>query len=412
MNNYSRRAAQTLLLAATTLVLAACGTPREQSTPGADDGGSEGPPVMDAGAQPPHVVALPSAQAYRPRSSFSFVVFGDTQPQDNYCEPELTAFPRVILALKPDFVLHLGDLMDRGREPRAYQIFAHCYKELLDRLPLFPTVGNHDLDWYLGAGHYRSYLVKQLFSFNPAAFGGWYQAAFGVVFGDDTTDYSTNPDSPDHTHTLPSGVSYKTFYAFRYGSAYFLSFEQGAALEINTPRTWVEKHLKLARADPSIRFIFVLMHHPMYSTLMDELYLIRVRAAYEPLFRKYDVTLVLAGHAHAYDRFHVPDDDRRSATSFPPSRYRLGGKAVHYLVSGPAGASYLPGGCDPMPAALKTPTDGYPQVSASYSQARGCGHNLVRIKVHKARATVDVISVSGDSHNHKTALWDRFELLP
>jgi len=295
--------------------------------------------------------------------------------------------------------------MDLGRDPRAYDKFAQCYKDLLAKVPVFPTIGNHDLDWSHGVKPYKAYLERQLFVTNPAVYGSTYKAAFQVFYNDDPFPYSTDYQKPTHKHLVPSGVSHKTFYAFMHNNAYFISFEQGAELELNTPMPWVEKHLKAARANPKVRFIIVLMHHPMYSTFLHEAYLKPVRTYYEPLFRKYDVSLVLSGHAHSYDRFHVPDDSSQTYTASPPGRYRLEGKAVHYIVSGPAGASYLPGDCDPAPSPWK-------HLSLYYSQARGCGHNMLQISVHQDRLKVDVIEVSGDRYNYKTSLWDSFLITP
>lgn len=340
---------------------------------------------------------------------FSFVVIGDTQPYFNKCVAELSAFPGAVLDLAPRFALHMGDLMDIGRDPRAYHKFERCYRDLLAKVPLFPTVGNHDLDWGHGGKNYKAYLERQLFSTNPVVYGaaghGTYKADFKISYNDDPRTYSTDYDNPADKHIVPSGVSFKTFYAFRHEAAYFISFEQGAELELNTPLPWLEKHLKAARADPQVRFIIVFMHHPMYATFLHEGYLTPLRTAYEALLRKYDVTLVLAGHAHAYDRFHVPDNKFQTYTKAPPGRYRLGGQAVHHIVSGPAGASFLPGGCDPVPKP-------YPHPSLYYSQARGCGHHMLQIVVRQHHLEVKVIGVSGDKYNYKTALWDAFIIAP
>jgi len=377
----------------------ACSAP--EAWPG--DAGSGGARAWTGGGDlsvPPGLTPLT-----KPSSSFSFVVIGDTQPYFNLCVPEESAFTRAILDLAPSFVLHTGDLMDIGRDPRAYDRFVECYKGLLSKLPMFPTIGNHDLDWNLGAKHYKPYLQRQLFVLNPAAYGASYKAAFQVVHGDDPFPYSTDINKPTHKHLVPSGVSHKTFYSFRHGNAYFISFEQGAELEINTPLPWLEKHLKAARGDPKVKFIIIFMHHPMYSTFLHEAYLSPVRYYYEPLFRKYDVTMVLSGHAHAYDRFHVPDDKHQTYTHTPPGRYRLEGRAIHYVVSGPAGGSFLPGGCDPTPAP-------WPHFSLYYYQARRCGPNMLQVEVHQDRLKVNVLSVSGNQYNYKTSLWDSFIIAP
>ena len=395
------------------LLLAACG----DAAPGpvADLGGGQrdgGGPLPDKGPSPPTDVGAPKPDTPPPPppTRFSFVVFGDNQFATSSCTsgvPERLAIPEAVKALKPALVLHTGDLMDHGYDSGAYAKFASCYKSMLARHPFFPTMGNHDAG-YTGIKNYKKFLEQRLFTANARAWGAGYKGAFKVAYNDDPTPYSQSFSKPSHKDRVPSGVSFKTFYALKHKNAYFISFEQGTRWWANTPKPWVEKHLKLARADKSIRHIFVTMHHPMYSTTMNESppnpkkpssgeCIQPVRKHYEALFRKYDVTMVFAGHAHLYDHFYVPDDNHQTRKSPPPNSYPHDGKAVHYVVTGGGG-----GGLNKC--------NWKKQHSYKFFQHRGCMHHVTRVVVNGGRLDVSIVKVKGSASSHTTSVFDSFTI--
>jgi hypothetical protein len=343
-----------------------------------------------------------------PLPEFSFAVFGDNQFSTTSCTsgtPERMAIPEAIRDLDPTFVLHTGDLMDHGYEDGAYDHFVSCYADLFAETPFFPTAGNHDM----GNGAiwaYKSYLEKQFFIDNPAAWAGDYAADFTVAYEDDPNEYSTDFDDKSHLDSVPSGVSWETFYAMRHENAVLISFEQGTRWWSNTPKTWLEGHLAAAKADPDVDHVFVTMHHPMYSTKMaeesDSECVGPVRGYYESLFRDHDVTLVFAGHTHIYDRFHVPDDGSHTRQTPPPTSYDHDAEEVHYLVAG-GGGGPLREGCDPMP-------DPREEHSYGYSQTRGCGYHFVHVEVVGPALTVRVIGVEGSRDDYTTTVWDEFRI--
>ncbi len=368
---------------------------------------SEAPPrATDASA--PDGSAPPDGGA----AAFSFLVLGDNQPPGDDCDsplatPELRAVPLAARSLNPGFVLHLGDMVDMGRVPGAFDQFERCFAPLLEAAPLFPTVGNHELDWGLGAVSYRRYLARQLLRTNPEAGGPGFGQAFPATF---ERDSARHPDRAQAlllaADTAPSGLTYGTYYAFEHRNAFFVSMEVATRWDINTPRQWLEEQLARARATPGIRHIFVFMHSPVYSTFKAEIggdSLRPARLAYESLFRKYDVTMVFSGHAHTYDRFLVPDDGMPSQVSPPPTQYRHDGKAVHYLVIGPAGGNYLPGGCAPTPPPRQ-------ELSYNYLQARKCGQNMARVSVSGDMLEVQVLGLEGGVGGYRLTEWDRFTL--
>ena len=278
-----------------------------------------------------------AAEAGPPPVEFSFVAYADNQFATESCTsgvPERLAVPQAIVKLAPTFVVEAGDLMDHGYDPGAYDKLVSCYDAMLTKIPYFPVVGNHDC----GSGgilKYRTFLENQLTTRNKTVWGADYTTAFKIAYGDDPNTYSTDPSNPGSTADVPSGFSFKTFYAFKHKNAYFIAFEQGTRWWSDTPRSWLEKHLKAARADPEIQHLFVYMHHPMYSTTMAETgtgeAIGPVRKYYEALFRQYDVTMVFSGHAHVYDRFWVPDDGSASRSDPPKKAYPHDGKAIHYV---------------------------------------------------------------------------------
>jgi hypothetical protein len=341
-----------------------------------------------------------------PPPPFSFVVFGDNQFATESCTSgvsERLAVPEVIRELAPDLVLSTGDLMDHGYDDGAYDAFVGCYAGMLGELPFFPTMGNHDA----GSGgiwNYKAYLEAQLFTRNATVWPGDYPTEFTIAYEDDPNDYSTDFDAPTHRDIVPSGVSFETFYAFRFRNAYFLSLEIGTRYWSNTPKTWLDQHLAAAQADPTIDHTFVILHHPIYSTTMADTSTGEctgpVRDNYASYFHDRDATMVFSGHAHVYDRFWVPDDGHRTADA-PPAAYPGGDDAVHYVVTG-GGGGPLPT-CSPMPEAGGV-------VGWEYSQARGCGYHVTLVEVNGEQLTVRVIGVDGTAAAHTTAEWDRFTI--
>ena len=409
-----------VLVAVVSGTLGAC-TTEVCTCPGADDGGDGGVEADgDAGADLPVDAAADEgdgdagadltdeaeADAPPPPPPFSFAVFGDNQFATTSCTSgvsERLAVPAAIVAEAPDFVLHTGDLMDHGYDDGAYEAFEGCYGEMLAALPFFPTMGNHDA----GSGgiwNYKAYLERQLLATNPAVWPGDWLADVALWYEDDPNVYSTDFGAPTHRDIVPSGVSFETFYAWRFANAVFLSMEIGTRWWSNTPKTWLQRHLQAAREDPAIDHVFVQLHHPIYSTTMLDDGTGEctgpVRDHYASYFHDHDATIVFSGHAHVYDRFWVPDDGHPTAGA-ARTTYPRDGDAVHYIVTG-GGGGPLPS-CSPMPS-----RDGV--VGQDYTQARGCGHHFVLVEVDGPRLAVRAIGVEGSAASWEARTWDRFTI--
>jgi predicted phosphodiesterase len=198
------------------------------------------------------------ATAPLPHEAFSFVVWGDTRIGD---EVHRTLVDRVALEA-PDFVIHTGDLVSAGGDAAGWQAFFDIERDLTRRVPVFPAIGNHD----------REGLLRRTESFRR--------------------HFSLPDDSPNP----------ERYYSFVWGNSRFVvldSTEPSFSLAEQT--LWLEEQLRAAAADPDVRHIFAVMHHPLYSTSTHGPHE-GARVAWAPLFERYRVDLVFAGHDHVYER--------------------------------------------------------------------------------------------------------------
>ena len=129
------------------------------------------------------------------------------------------------------------------------------------------------------------------------------------------------------------------------------SFDAGQA-------TWLESSLRASRAIWKI----AAMHHPIYSSGKKHGSEIRLRAAIEPLFTRYHVQVVLAGHDHVYERTKTQ-------------------KGIQYFITG-AGGKMRRGDID-----MKSPLR-----EASFDQ----DNSFMVIEVDETEMTFKSISEKGD----------------
>lgn len=91
------------------------------------------------------------------------------------------------------------------------------------------------------------------------------------------------------------------WYTFRYGDVAFVALNMNTAYGSGSAQhTAVEGWIKQARAD-GVRWVVPYFHQPAYSSGSHGSDM-GIRGAYEPMFDKYGVDLVLQGHDHNYQR--------------------------------------------------------------------------------------------------------------
>ena len=149
---------------------------------------------------------------------------------------------------------------------------------------------------------------------------------------------------------LPSGGT-ERYYAFEAGPALFISLdvETSDYGPGSTQRDWLEKTLA-ASARP---WKFAFMHDGPYSCSLVHGSNFAARESFSPLFERYGIDVVFAGHDHGYER-------SRPVLDFMPE-----GKPVRYIVSGGGGRSLYPWRTDCPWTAVAASTDEIVNVSVN-----------------------------------------------
>lgn len=196
---------------------------------------------------------------------FRFVVFGDTR-SDHDAHREVMA----AIGLEDfDALVHTGDLTSRGTDVVEYDDFFEIEGPVIDRVPLYPVVGNHDD----GEGD---------------------AAMFGESFA-----------LPDE----------ELYYSFDLGNAHFIVLDGHVNMVLacvyeevlidtcfdEVQLAWLEADLAEALANPSVEHVFVVNHIGPYSSKSGRTGSAHLRYLM-PLFEQYGVRAILSGHDHYYER--------------------------------------------------------------------------------------------------------------
>lgn len=167
-----------------------------------------------------------------------------------------------LLAEAIDFVIVTGDLVLRGSDEADWQRFFQVARPLLAQIPYYPAAGNHDT----GTTGDEERYMNEVFALWPGP---------------------KNRPARAHWHSFDiSGVHFVMLDSNHYGN--------DAQLQ------WLNADLAQARK-AGTRAIFAATHDGPYSRGLHR----GNRAAvehYVPLLRKYDVSLLFAGHDHLYQR--------------------------------------------------------------------------------------------------------------
>jgi hypothetical protein len=237
-------------LAAFVLVGAACAVPT-QTAPHVRDAST---PTVATGVQSAaRATPTPAVSAPQSQSSIRFAVLGDTGTGERaqYDVGEQLWKSHAVFPF--EFIIMVGDNMYGSERPQDYvRKFEMPYKAILDaKIPFYASLGNHDDPNQI---YYKLFNMdgKRYYSFKKDKLG-----------------------SP--------GVR---FYAL---DSNYMTREQ---LE------WLEKELAASGSDWKIAFF----HHPLYSSGGRHGSEVDLREQLEPLFLKYGLNVVFAGHEHFYER--------------------------------------------------------------------------------------------------------------
>ena len=189
-------------------------------------------------------VALPNKDG-----SFKFAVLGDFGTGDRTQYELAEQMAKFRQRFKYEIVVLVGDNLYGSERPQDFQNkFEIPYKPLIDAgVKFYASLGNHD------AREQRYYKLfnmdgKLYYTFSPKS-----DIRFFVL---------------ESTYPVPEQIE------------------------------WVEKELKASGSNWKI----VYFHHPLYSSGERHGSDLRLREVLEPLFLKYNVSVVLTGHDHFYER--------------------------------------------------------------------------------------------------------------
>src|SRR5215207_8486345 len=180
--------------------------------------------------------------------STRFMVVGDTGTGGKEQYELAAVMLRYWQAFPFEFALMMGDNLYKGEKAEDYKLkFEDAYKPLLDnKVKFYATLGNHD---------------------------------------------ESNQRFYEHFN-----MNKEEYYNFKKGPVSFYSLNSNYMDKRQL--TWLEEKLKGDTADWKVAFF----HHPPYSSGGKHGSEVGLREVIEPLFVKYGVNVVLAGHEHFYER--------------------------------------------------------------------------------------------------------------
>lgn len=259
--------------------------------------------VFNAGAEP---VSGGFRTGPRSRSKpFRFTSYGDQSipspvglglgpwsPNAGYIVPALEA-------TEPLFHLMNGDLCYANISDDPVATWASFFNTTMPSAanrPWMPCSGNHENEVGNGPEGYLSYQTRFTLPDNgePAAWqGNWYSFVVGnicvVSLNNDDVCLQDGAFSAYRAAHVPN-------YTTNGDNPYIVGYSGGAQ------KIWLEHTLSHARLRPDIDWIVVVMHQVAMSSAHFNGADLGIRQQWLPLFDKYGVDLVVAGHEHHFER--------------------------------------------------------------------------------------------------------------
>jgi predicted phosphodiesterase len=242
------RKCQIQKIAAFVLVSAACAVPTQTAQPARDVSAPTAPAQSVARATATSAVTAPQSQ-----SSIRFAVLGDTGTGERAQYDVGEQLWKAHAVFPFEFVIMVGDNMYGSERPQDYaRKFELPYKPILDaKIPFYASLGNHD-----------------------------------------------DPNQVYYKLFNMDGKRYYSFKKDKLGSPGVRFFALDSNYMTREQLEWLEKELGNSGSDWKIAFF----HHPLYSSGGRHGSEVDLRTQLEPLFLKYGLNVVFAGHEHFYER--------------------------------------------------------------------------------------------------------------
>ena len=198
---------------------------------------------------------------------FQFAVLGDTRSRHDVHSKHVGR----ILKNKPLFVLNTGDMVGNGLDIHHWETFFDVTKNLMQSIPYFPALGNHEKD----SPYYYDF-------FNLPNNERYYSFSVG-----DALFISLDLE----------GIQYQTpKYLKKQNRRYFWGNHEIAYFK--KQKEWLEHTLNL---HDDAGFIFVYFHKPLISVKKSRVEGTKMRRkVWGDLFERHGVQVVFSGHDHHY----------------------------------------------------------------------------------------------------------------
>lgn len=276
---------------------------------------------------------------------------------------------------RPDAWIWLGDNAYSNGKEEEYQarVFDIYQNDFFQNTALYPAPGNHD------------YAGKHDPSLPP------YFKIFSMPFSGEVGG-------------LPSGAP--SYYSVNIGQAHLVSLDteltepsgnqvmDGKGLQFE----WLERDLKANK----LPWVIVYFHKPPYSKGShdsdNESDMKRMRENVNPLFEKYRVDVVLAGHSHVYERTYPMRGHYGVNATFDPQKHVVAKEksSNHYVVGKEGqGVIYVVNGSGGQLGGQKAE---WPMKSSVYSNNKEGGSMIFDISQHRFEA--QWVSSMGDVKDH------------
>ena len=244
------------------------------------------------------------------RAPFRFTSFGDlgtpnTEWVLSYGQSAYAV--EAVESFQPLFHLLNGDLcyanLNPTAQPAVWRDFGDNNQASAAYRPWMPCPGNHEVEFGNGPQGFTSYLTRYTLPDNAVpGFGGrWYALRIGSVLvvsldADDVVYQDAGPFVPGPEALTPAASTGHP--PIEPGTSLYIRGYSGGA-----QTAWLERTLAAGRGDESVDWIVVQMHQcAASSSARGNGSDLGIRQEWLPLFDRYEVDLVLAGHDHDYER--------------------------------------------------------------------------------------------------------------
>ncbi|GAB9469140.1 Calcineurin-like phosphoesterase [Globisporangium polare] len=290
------------------------------------------------------VASFTTAKAAGSKDAFQIAIYGDFGVDANAAGSNKYVNT---LTGKVDFVYHVGDISYADNAFLSVSEFVGFYYEetynrwmssltaIMRQTPYMVLVGNHEAECHSPScilssskkdqlGNYTAFNArfKMPSKESKGVLNMWYSFDYASVHFTTMSSETDYTDAPSNSYTLR-----------KYGN-------------FGNQLAWLEADLKAADANrASVPWLIVGMHRAMYTLRSqssgvpnDEA--LPVQKAFEELFIKYKVDMVISGHVHSYER-HLPIARSKAVMDGVSSDKKTyaSPKAPVYVISGASGSS-------------------------------------------------------------------------